>query len=166
MAKADVSIVDVGGVNVTQGRNFRVEAGAVGSILAGEPVMIGGTGNNYVIPMTDATPAAGTDRMIGIAQNQSSDTVAADGIVQVYMVHPDVTVMRAKAKVPASIDTDAELLAILNDSKLFDLTGGVYTIDEAAVDATLNGLLIVDGDIANGTLDFILKGSASIGGAF
>lgn len=165
MAKADVRIVDLGGVNVTQGRVFRTEAAAT-AILAGEPVMIGGTGNNYVIPMTDATPAVGTDRMVGIAQNDSNQTASADGTVQVYMVHPNVTVLRAKAKDAAAIDTDAELLAILNDSKLFDLTTGVYTVDESVADATANGLLIVDGDIANGTLDFVVKEGASIGGAF
>lgn len=165
MAKADVSIVDVGGANVTQGRVFRVEAAAT-AILPGEPVMIGGTGNNYVIPLADANPVVGTDRMIGIAQNDSSETATADGTVQVYMVHPDVTVMRCKALDGSAIDTDAELLAILNDSKLFDLAGGVYTIDQSVADATLNGLLIVDGDTANGTLDFILKGTAGIGGAF
>jgi hypothetical protein len=165
MAKADVRIVDAGGANVTQGRVFRTEAGGT-DILAGEPVKIGGTGNNYVVPLDDAEPAVGTDRMIGIAQNNSDHTASADGTVQVYMVHPNVTVMRAKAKDAAAIDTDAELLAILNDSKLFDLTGGVYTIDETVADATANGVLIVGGDIANGTLDFVLKEGASIGGAF
>lgn len=165
MAKADISIVDAGGVNVTQGRNFRTEAGAT-DILAGEPVMIGGTDNNYVIPVADAGPTVGTDRMIGVAQNNSDHTASADGVVQVYMVHPNVTVLRAKAEDPTAIDTDAELLAILNDSKVFALNAGVYTVNETVADATANGLLVVDGDIANGTLDFILKEGASIGGAF
>lgn len=165
MSKADVTIVDVGGGNVTPSRVFRTEAGGT-AINFGEPVKIGGTGNNYVVPLDDADPVAGTDRMIGIAQEDSDHTASADGTMQVYMVHPNVTVMRCKALDPTAIDTDAELLGILNDSKLFDLTSGVYTIDQGAADATANGVLIVGGDIANGTLDFVLKESASIGGAF
>ena len=164
MAKADVQIVDVGGGNVTPGRNFRVEAAAT-AILAGEPVKIGGTGNNYVIPLATGDPEIAVDRMIGIAQGPSNETATADGVVQVYMIHPNVTVMRAKATTPANIDTDAELLAILNDTVTFDLTGSTYTIDEdEGDDPNVHGLAIVDGNIATGTLDVILKNGASIGG--
>ena len=158
MAKADVLIVDAGGANVTPTRTYRTEAGAT-AILAGEPVKIGGTGSNYVIPLATAEPTNAVP-MVGIAQDDSDQTASADGTVEVYLVTPGLTVLRAAATTPGNVDTDAELLAILNDQVAFDLIAGVYTIDEDQGTAATNGLIIQGGDVVNGTLDVVLQGTS------
>jgi hypothetical protein len=164
MAKNDVRIVDVGGANVTPVRTFKTEAAGT-AIKVGEPVKIGGTGNNFVIPLATGDPEIGTDRMVGIAASDSTQTASANGTVQVYIPIPGVTVMRAKATTAANVDTDAKILALLNDSVAFDLTGTVYTVDEdEGDDPDVHGILIVDGDKDEKTLDFVLKAGASISG--
>lgn len=164
MAKNDVKIVDAGGANVVPTRTFKTEANAT-AIKVGEPVKIGGTGNNYVIPLATGDPEIGTDRMVGIAASASTQTASADGEVEVYVVTPGVTVMRAKATTAANVDTAAELLAILNDSVTFDLTSTVYTVDEdEGDDIDVHGLLIVGGNVDEQTIDFVLKSGASISG--
>lgn len=164
MSANDVRISKVSLNSVTT-RTYRVEAGAAGSIDVGEPVKIGGTGNNYVALIATGDPEIATDRMVGVAARLSTDTAAADGTVDVWCVTPNITVMTAAATTPANIDTDAELLAILNDSVTFDVTAGVFTIDEdEGDDPDVHGLMIVGGDINNGTLDFVLKDGASISG--
>jgi len=164
MATNDVKIVDVAGANVTPVRKFRTEAGEA-DILVGEPVKIGGTGNNYVIPLAKGDPEIGTDRMVGIAASDSNHTASADGIVEVYIPIPGMTVMRADAHTAANIDSDAKLLALLNDSVTFDLTSTTYTVNEnEGDDPDVHGLMLVDGNIDEGTLDFVLKAGASISG--
>jgi len=158
MAKGDIKIADVGGKNVVPSTPYRTEAGAT-DILAGEPVVIGGTGSNYVAPLATATPTT-TNKMLGVAAADSTHTAAADGSIDIYVLTPEV-VMECAATTPGNMDTDAELLAILNDRIAFDLVGGVYTIDENQGDAGTNGLRVVDGDIAAGTLKFrLLSGSS------
>jgi hypothetical protein len=160
MAKGDITIVDVGGSNVTPVRKYRTEAAAT-AIYAGEPVKFGGTGGNYVIPLADGDPEVSTDRMIGIAASDSTQTASADGVVEVYVVTPGLTVMRAKATTAANVDTDAELLALLNDRVTFDLTGTAYTVDENEGDDSAHGIQIVSGDIVDKTINFVLRADAS-----
>jgi hypothetical protein len=160
MAKASVTIVEDGGVSV---RTYKQEAAT--TILRGEPVKIGGTGGNYVLRLADGDPEAGTDRMVGIAAADGTATASADGVVQVYEVVPEKTVMRCKATTAANIDTAAKLLAILNDSVCFDLTSTTFTVDEdEGDDPNVHGLSIVGGDITKGTLDFVLHEYAAKGG--
>lgn len=163
MSANDVTITTVGNGSLVE-RTYRVEAAAIGSIDVGEPVKIGGTGNNYVVLLATGDPEIGTDRMVGIAAAISTDTVADDGRVRVWIADEN-TVMTCAATTPANIDTDAELLAILNDSVTFDLTGAVFTVDEnEGDDPNIHGLMIIDGDIDQGTLDFVLNPSASQAG--
>ena len=160
MAKASVTIVEDGGVNV---RPYKQEANT--TILRGEPVKIGGTGANYVLRLADGDPETGTDRMVGIAAADGTATASADGVVQVYEVVPEKTVMRCKMTTPSNANTAAELLGILNDSVCFDLTSTTFTVDEdEGDDPNVHGLRIVGGDIANGTLDFVLHEGAASGG--
>lgn len=161
MAKNDIRIVDVGGANVTPVRTFRTDANST-AIKVGEPVKVSG---NYVTPLATADPEIGTDRMVGIAASDSTHTASVDGTVDVYIPIPGVTVMRAKAHTAANIDTDAKVLGLLNDSVTFDLTSTVYTVNEdEGDDPDVHGLLIVDGNVTEGTLDFVLKSGASISG--
>lgn len=158
----DVTIIEPKDVSV---RKFRVEAGAANSIAPGKPVKIAGTGLNYVDLLATGDPEVGTDRMVGIAVSTSTDTAAADGVVDVAMVQPGVTVMRSKVTTSTDMDTDAKLLAILNDSVTYDLTSTTFTVDEnEGDDPNVHGLMILDGNITDGTVDYILKEGAGIGG--
>ena len=162
MAKNDIRIVDAGGVNVTPVRTFKTEANGT-AIKVGEPVKIGGTGNNYVLPLATGDPEIGTDRMVGIAASDSTQTASVDGTVEVYIPVPGVTTLRAKAHTAANINTEAKILALLNDSVTFDLTSSVYTINEnEGDDVAVHGLILVDGDATEGTLDFMIKSGVAI----
>jgi len=163
MAQNDITIIRGGGTIQEYRVDDRDTSSAV-QIIAGDPVQIGGAGANFVIPLATAEPTD-TEEMVGIAVKDSTETASVDGTVQVQVVIPGKTVMRCAATTPANIDTDAELLAILNDQVAFDLTGAIYTIDENQGDAVSNGLRILGGDIDNGTLDFMLVNHASDYGA-
>lgn len=142
----------------------RVDEGAVASIDYGEPVKRGGTGNNFAILLATGDPEGGTDIFLGVASADSSDTVAADGVVRYEIVGPG-TVLRADATTVANIDTDAKLLLLEMDFVAFDLTGTVFTIDEdEADDPNVHGLMIKGGDIAKGTLD-VYTAAATVWGS-
>lgn len=145
-------------------KEYRVASGAT-AINVGEPVnslatLTSGAANvNTVVVLTDGKPLIGTDNFIGIAASDSTHTASAAGRVSVTRPMPYVTEIWGKAKSAAAIDTDAELLAILLDAVLFDLTSSVYTIDQAAA-SNAAGLTIVDGNIARGELGVIVDARA------
>lgn len=160
MALGSISIVETAGATV---RQYKQEANT--TILAGEPVKIGGTGGNYVLRLADGDPETGTDRMVGIATSTGTATASADGVVNVLEVVPEKTVMRCAMTTPGNANTAAELLGILNDSVCIDLTSTTFTIDEdEGDDPNVHGFRIVGGDIAAGTLDFVLHEGAASGG--
>ena len=160
MALGDISVADPAGQHFPPARTFRTEAGAT-TINAGEPCKIGGTGNNYVIPLADGDPEISADVVVGVASSTSDETAALDGTVNVLLPLPGV-VFRCAATTPGNIDTDAELLAILNDRVTFDLAASIYTVDENEGDNADHGLRIIGGDIVNGTLDFLFMQEASV----
>ena len=159
MSRGDLSVIGVSG----GARPFRVAAEATRG-YAGEPInslaaLTNGAANvNTVVVLTDGKPVIGTDGFVGVAMENmkvnSAGTVVAHTL-SVGVPIPHITRIRGKAKVAASIDTDAELLAILWDAVLFDLTSAVYTIDETAA-ANTSGLTIVDGIISKGLLDVVV----------
>ena len=162
MAKADIFIQDVAGNNVIPSVSRQTEANAT-DILAGEPVKLKSAGSPYVIPLADNEPAIGTTtQMIGITSGASNHTASADGTVNVYMIKPGV-IYRAKASTPANIDTQAKLDALVNDNVLFDLITGVFTVDENAGNAAVNGIQIVGGDVAQGEIYFTIRPAAAEG---
>lgn len=129
-------------------------------IYPGDPVKVNQSASNYVIHLATGEPT-NLAPMLGIAKSTSTETATADGVVEVSVVVPAHTVMRAKATTAGNIDTAAELLGVMNDSVAFDLTSTTYTIDEnEGTDPNVHGLQIIDGDITAGTLDFVLKGYA------
>lgn len=161
MALGNISIVDNGGLQTCPVRRYHTEAAAT-TINAGEPVKLKAAGSGYVIPLADAEPVIGTTTaVVGIASTTSTHTASADGFVDVYVPREGV-VYRAKAKTAADIDTAAELLAKTNDRVIFDLTSGVYTVDTGAADGATNGITIVGGNITEGTVDFIIRGSGTL----
>lgn len=145
-------------------KEFRVAAAAT-AINVGEPVNTlaaltsGAASVNTAVVLTDGKPVIGTDNFLGIAASAGTHTSGAAGRVAVSRPYPSITEIWGKAKSAAAIDTDAELLAILFDAVLFDLTSSVYTIDQAAA-ANTSGLTIIDGNIAKGELGVIVDARA------
>lgn len=133
------------------------------TIKAGNPV----TQDNasYVEIVVNGGPVNSTGLMVGIAHNESTETSTVEGEVDVEIVVPFVTIMRARATTATNIDTAAELLTVKFDAVAFDNTSNVITIDEdEGDDPNEHGLVIVGGDINKGTLDFYLKPLASVFG--
>lgn len=123
-----------------------VQAGAVGTIVAGIPVTKA-LGQPYVLPAATNTPVVGTDYMAGISANLSTDTVAADGAVRVCQLMPG-TIYLIAPKNPATVFGASYLTApsqttyntFVGSRVLFDLTSNVYSI--LNTDGSTNGLVI------------------------
>lgn len=163
MTRADISTVGIDGGNQPR----RVAASAT-RFYAGEPLNTvasytnGAASVNTVVVLTDTKPRVGTDSFQGIAAKDASVNSAGTVIAHktsVTVPIPNVTRIRGRAKTAASVDTDAELLGILMDYLDFDLTAGVYTIDEAAA-SNASGLMCVDGNVAKQTLDVVVDARA------
>lgn len=159
MSRADLSTVGINGGNQPR----RVAASAT-RFYAGEPAnsiltLSSGAANvNTVVVLTDTKPRVGTDSFQGIFAKDAEITAAA--VVTAHKTYvtvpiPQVTRIRGRAKTAANVDTDAELLALLFDAVDFDLTTGVYTIDDTAA-SNASGLQIVDGNPAKSTLDVVV----------
>lgn len=156
MARRDLSVI-----GVSAGEQPRRVAASATRFYTGEPLNFAGTYTsgvasvNTVVVLTDAKPVIGTDSFQGIAGKDakvnSSGTVVAHTTSCIVPI-PNCSRIRGRAKTVANIDTDSELLGVLFDAVLFDLTSSVYTIDETAA-ADTSGLLIVDGIPSKGTLD-------------
>lgn len=156
MAKADLKVVGVS----AGARQFRVAAAAT-RFYAGEPINFAGTNTsgaasvNTVVALATSKPVIGTDSFVGIAASDApvsaAGTVVA-GKVQVEVPIPNATIIRGFAKVKTNIATDSQLLGILWDYLVFDLTSSTYTINETASVNTA-GLVCVNGNIATGEVD-------------
>lgn len=160
--KADLSTIGINAGN----QPFRVAASATRAYV-GEPINFAGTytsgaaSANTVVVLTDGKPVIGTDLFVGILAKDmlpTSGTIIAQK-TYVTVPIPHVTRIRGRAKTAANVDTDAELLAILWDVVLFDLTSTAYTIDDAAAGDT-SGLTIRDGNPAKSTLDVVVDARA------
>ena len=166
MSRNDIKIVEPKDVS---SRQFLVQDRTSSSstqILAGEPVKQAADGSPYVIKLATGDPEIGTDLFIGIAVNDSTETASADGVVQVAVVVPGVTLLEAKATTPANIDTQAKINALIGDCVCYDLTSTTFTIDEnEGNDNNVHGLIIQGGDPAAGTLTHVVKTQATMQGA-
>lgn len=160
MSLANVSVIGPSGQNQPASMVYRTEANAT-AILAGEPVKIGGTNLSYVIPTADNEPIISAPTFVGIAQSNSTQTAALDGTVQVLPVVPGL-IYACKANSAAAFNTDAEILALLNNRVLFDLTAGVYTILQSQADNADNGIVIVGGDPTTSTVHFMIRLGCSV----
>ena len=157
MAKLDVKIHESAGATT---RVFQVAAGAVGTILAGEPVKYTSDGSPYVIKLATGDPETGTDLFVGIAATNSTDKVAVDGEVEVLMPVPGRTLLKCAPTTASNANTQAEINALVGDAVAFDLTDGVFTIDEdEGNDDNVHGLIIEGGSATEGVLYFSVKSS-------
>ena len=156
MSKFDLSVI---GVNAGA-REFRVAASATRARV-GEAIEFNGTYTsgvadvNTVVQAADATPVIATDNLVGICAkdfeiNSAGTVIAHKTLVTVPI--PVATLIRGRAKTKANVDTDSELLGVLWDLVLFDVTSSVFTIDETAA-ADTSGLKIENGNTSKGTLD-------------
>lgn len=159
MARGDISVIGVSG-----GEQPRRVAASATRFYAGEPLNYlptytsGVASVNTVVVLTDAKPVIGTDAFQGIAGKDakvnSAGTVVAHTTSCIVPI-PNVTRLRGKAKTAANVDTDSELLGVIGDLVLFDLTSAVYTIDETAA-ADTSALTIVDGIPSKSMLDVVV----------
>jgi hypothetical protein len=162
--KGDVTIVRGAIGDVTRFPvDDRTTSSQTETIKPGNPVTQDNA--NFVEIVANGGPVNSTGLFVGIAHNESDETSSADGEVDVEVVVPFVTIMRARATTAANIDTAAKLLGIKFDAVAFDNTSNVITIDEdEGDDPNEHGLVIVGGDINKGTLDFYVKPLASVFG--
>ena len=119
---------------------------------------------NFVEIVVTGGPVNSTGLLVGLAQNESTETSSAEGEVDVEIVVPFITRMRAKATTAANV-TAANLKAYKLDAVAFDNTSNVITIDEdEGDDPNEHGLVIVDGNTDKATLDFYAKPLACVFG--
>jgi hypothetical protein len=169
MARADLRVI---GPAASFGRYL---AAGQTAVQAGEPihstaVRTSGAANSnvYVLAAAD-TPVVGTHQFGGIALKDSENAAAGTTLAQFLVTAnpvPCVGRIRGKAETAASVDTMAELVAILADAVLIDYNstgaadgGELYTIKEAA-SADTSGLEIVGANIALGELEVTVDARA------
>jgi len=155
--------------------SVRVAASAT-RFEAGEPLhslaaLTTGTAdvNTYVLAVAD-TPVIGTHKLGGIALKGalpfSTGTLVAQ---KVPLARPVAGIgkIRGRAETAASIDTESEILGILQDASLIDYNatgatdgGELYTLKEGDSGADTSGLEFVDGNRVKGTLDAVVDDRA------
>ena len=138
----------------------RTTSSVTTTMKPGEPVKKSAASGNYVIPLATGDPEIGTDEFVGVVFKESTETASADGEVEVFVVQPLRTLLRAKPTTTTNMDTQSELNGLKLDWVAGDVTAstgtnGIFTIDEDETDdADVHGFQIIDGDIRALTLDF------------
>jgi hypothetical protein len=158
--------IDVEVIGVSAVQKHRVAASATrfyaGEPLVSTPTMSSGIANsNTVTQAADGTPVIGTDSFVGIAAQDApvgTDTTVDADWVDVTEVIPSFTRLRAKAKTATTCDTLTELIGLMRDFYLFDLTSSVFTFDAAGADT--GGLTCVGGIWEKSLLDVTVDGRA------
>ena len=150
MAKGDIMPLEnaqsakVGGAlpyKVTANSNG--SSGSHGNILPGEPVtkVAGAAG---VLAMLTNSPTT-TNRIVGVAASQSTETASVDGTVTVIpATSQDIWLIAPK--VAATWNTQAKYNALCGARVLIDNTTGTYTI--LATDGASNGCIVEYLDIS------------------
>mgnify|MGYP001602200943 FL=1 len=161
------SRIDVTVIGAAANQKYRVAASAT-RFYAGEPLEFNGTyttgvaSANTVVQAADGTPVIGTDNFPGIAAEDApvgTDTTVDADWVTVTEPIPHFTRMRAKAKTTTNVDSLTELIGVLWDFALFDLTSSTFTIDETAA-ADTSGLIIKGGIWEQGLIDVVVDARA------
>jgi hypothetical protein len=124
-----------------------VKAGAVASIKAGEPVIQNTSGDAEYVKSPGADINT-DDIFVGVAESTSTDTVAADGYVDVVLPSAG-TVFKGLAKAKASLASTVLLTKVV-----IDYTAPNYTIDES--DTTKGFCQIVDYNANSGEVEIVV----------
>lgn len=125
-----------------------VDSGTATQLEAGEPskaddaAAASWTGEVSVMVDGDGSTS---QRFTGIAKSDSTETASAAGEVVTYKPLPGIE-YSAKALLPTTVDTAAEIKALHGKRVVFDLTGSAWTVDAAAADAVANCVTIVGGN--------------------
>lgn len=165
MARNDLSLYDPMQSQFTTGTPSLVAAGAIQSINRGEPVK--GADAAAASPWTGAVAimvdgdGTTSQRFAGIAKSDSSDTVAAAGSVDLWLPLPGL-IYRGKAKTASTANTQALITALMYKRVVFDLTAAKWTVDAAAADASVNGVVIVGGEYQTSTLYFAVSTDCTV----
>lgn len=164
--RGDISIYRAGGMLFSA--TASVASGTTASISAGEPTTPAGASTavtGVVALSADLSPTVvGTATNVhfaGLAKSDSTETAAAAGNVTLWAPMPGI-LYAAKAKSASAVDTQAEIIALLNKRVLLDLTAAVFTVDTAAADSTSNGLIIYGGDPAANLVFFALSPNVTV----
>jgi hypothetical protein len=144
MAKNDIQIYDEAAFGYPGDEQYGVTLGVLTSIKAGEPVSKA-LGATAVAAMATNKPVVATDFLAGIATQDSTDTVTANGIVRVTKVVPGRSFLIVP-KVVATFNTQLKYDDLVGARVLIDLTAGVYTI--LAADSATSGCVIMPLDIS------------------
>lgn len=117
--------------------NSNGSSGSQGNILPGEPVqkLAGAAGVTAMLTNSPTT----TNRIVGVAVSQSTETASVDGTVDVIPTAPGQLWLIAP-KVAATWNTQANYNAQVGKRVLIDNTAGVYTI--LAADGASNGCVV------------------------
>jgi len=139
-------------------------AASANLILRGEPSKgadaAAASWTGAVVPMVDGDGST-AQRFTGIAKSSSTNTAAAAGSLQLWVPLPGY-VYEAKAKTAATVDTEAEVIALFGKRVVLDLTGVTWTVDAAAADAVANCVVIIGGDFQTQTLLFSYRHSGTL----
>lgn len=155
MAKGDIEVLDLGSGYVALFQvDDRTTSSAAATIKAGEPVKRASDGSPFLIVLATGDPEQGTDKFVGIAKSESTETSTVNGTVEVYVCAPD-TLLQAKATTAANVDAQSEIDALVGDAVSLDLAAGVFTIDEnEGNDDNAHGFVIEGGDPVSQKLRF------------
>jgi len=139
---------------------FQTEAGST-AFYAGEPVKLKAAGSPYAIVCVDGDLTIGTDPVfLGFAATDSTHTASADGVVKVY-VPREGDIWRAKAKTSTTVDTQAEINALVGDRVVLDLTSTTWTVDAGAGDNAANAFYILGGNPTTAEVYFAVRSDAT-----
>jgi len=161
MAKNDLQVVKHPGPRREYLAEDRNTSSQSATMKPGEPVKVGGTGNNFTCLIASGDPVAGTDEFIGVVAKESDETSSANGNVEVTTLIPVITTIRGKATTSTDVDTESDLNGILGDWVTFSYDDTNFTIFAGeGSDPDVHGLKIVGGDINDYTVDVIVHASA------
>jgi len=139
------------------------------SINAGEPtVSSDASGSSTGVVKEGAThdpTTASAHRFTGIAKSDSSDTAAAAGYVDLWVPFAD-TIYSASALTTAEASTQAKIDALKFKRVYLDLTATKWTVDSSVADAVTHAVVIIGGDYAKSTFQFLITPLASIIGHY
>ena len=115
-------------------------------------------GSNYVTKMATLKPVVGTDYIVGIAENFSSETTTLDGVVQVRAIENKSVLLAADASITANLATQALYNTNLLGKRVqlaYSNVTGQYTV--LGVDAATNGFIIEYKDVLTDTTMVAVK---------
>lgn len=160
MSRNDITIKESGGRNSVPTDRWIVASGQTTLIDAGEPAKTNDD-EGEVILLVDADLTLGTDKLMsGIGANDSTETSAASGYSNQYVPLPDIK-WEIKATTAATMDTQAEIDALIGHMVIIDLTSSVFTMDVGATTSASNAFVIVGGDPNRSTCHFRIRVDAS-----